>query len=81
MITPTFTKHWVVPPPRMPVANEGLVRDPPTKNVIILVVTVTGRGNNPNQTKQKSPQTVTKIVTPEKFPAAEFSEALIIHVN
>ena len=39
---------WVVPPPRMPVANEGLVRDPLLKNVIILVVAVTGRGDNPN---------------------------------
>ena len=37
---------WVVPPPRMPVANESL-QGSPTKNVIILVVTATGRGDNP----------------------------------
>ena len=37
---------WVVPPPRMPVANEGLLGSP-TKNIIILVVTVTGQGDNP----------------------------------
>ena len=31
--------HQMWPPPRMPVANKGLVRDPLVKMVIILVVT------------------------------------------
>ena len=37
---------WVVPPP----SNSGNERleGSPTKNVIILVVTLTGRGDNPN---------------------------------
>ena len=35
-----FTRVWVYPPPRMPVANEGLGRDSRTeKCFIILVVT------------------------------------------
>ena len=33
--------RWVWPPPRMPVVNEGVAWDPPIKNVIILVGTVT----------------------------------------
>ena len=37
---------WVWPPPRIPVANEGL-REYPTKHVIILVVPVAGRGPHP----------------------------------
>ena len=32
IIPPKWT-NWVVPPPRMPVANEGLVRDPLLKMV------------------------------------------------
>ena len=36
---------WVVPPPSNS-GNEGL-EGFPTKNVIILVVTLTGRGDNP----------------------------------
>ena len=39
---------WVVPPPSNS-GNEGL-EGSPTKNVIILVVTLTGRGDNPNST-------------------------------
>ena len=42
-------KPRVWPPPRMPVANEGLWGFP-TKNAIILVVTVTGRGPYPRET-------------------------------
>ena len=38
---------WIYPQPRMPVANEGLVRDSLIKNSIILVVTVTGWGVDP----------------------------------
>ena len=39
---------WVAPPPSNS-GNEGLGLDPLiTKNTIILVVTLTGRGDNPN---------------------------------
>ena len=41
-----LTIDWVVPPPSNS-GNEGLWGFP-TKNVIILVVTLTGRGDNPN---------------------------------
>ena len=36
---------WGCPP--IPVANEGLGWDPPTRNIIILIVTVTRQGDNP----------------------------------
>ena len=38
--------YWVWPPPRIPVANEGLWESP-SKHVIILVVPVTGGGPHP----------------------------------
>ena len=38
---------WVVPPPRMPVAKEGLLIGSPDRDRIILVVTFTGQGDNP----------------------------------
>ena len=40
------------PPPRMPVVNKGLVWDSLLKNVIDLVVTVTGRGPHPTLSRE-----------------------------
>ena len=57
---------WVVPPPRMPVANEGLGWDPDPKNITILVLTLTGKRDNPRNigifsTQRMSPNISRKL--------------------
>ena len=54
-----ITRLW--PSPRMPVANEGLVRNPPPKYVIILMISGnTGRGPHPRDNDDSLAKVVNK---------------------